>query len=136
MEAIITILQAASTITDKLDNGANSIFSDFTPQEENAPYIIVESEIDSTNATFSGENLDELSVHVHCVSSRKYNSSSPYGAQNIADAVRSTLVGASGTESGERYDITMLESEDTFKYSDPNIQRIAVEQIYQVMRPR
>lgn len=136
MKAIITILQADSTVTDKLDNGANSIFSDFVPQEEATPYIIVESDLEETNATFSGENLDELSVHVHCISSLKYNSSAPYGAQDIADAVRSSLVGASGTESGERYDVTMLESENTFKYSDPNIERIAVEQIYQVMRPR
>lgn len=135
MKAIITILQAASAVTDKLSS-ANKIFTDFVPQEEATPYIIVSSDLDDTNATFDGENLDELSVHIHCISSRKYNSSSPYGAQDIADAVRSTLVGASGTESGERYDVTMLESEDTFVYNDPNIQRIAVEQVYQVMRPR
>lgn len=136
MKAIISILQANSTITDKLSNGASSVFTDFAPQEDTAPYIIVDSEIADSNATYSGENLDVLSVHIHCISSRKYNSSAPYGAQDIADAVRSLIVGSSGTVSGEDYAVTMLESEDVFKYNDPNIPRIAVEQVYQVMRTR
>ena len=136
MKAIISLLQGESTVTDKLDNAGNSVFSSFIPQEENTPYVMVESEIVDSNSTYTGENLDELNVRVHCISSLEYQNSAPYGAQDIADAVRALLVGSSGSISGEDYHVTMLEDETVFKYPDPNVPRIAVEQVYQVMRRR
>ena len=135
MKSIINLLSTTSAVTDLLAD-ADSIFVNVSAQEQTIPFIVVDSEIEDTNASFTGENLDAMQVRVFCISDRTYTANGIAGAQDIADQVRSTLVGASGAYGTENYDVTMLENEETYVYKDPNITRFQVEQVYQVMRQR
>lgn len=136
MKSILNILENDVTLTALLTDGADGVFIDREPQEATPPYVVVMSDIDDSNVTFNGENLDMLSVRVFSLSEQKYTANSINGAQEVADAVRSALVGSKGTHGGENYHITSLESESTFVNSEINFPRYEVEQEYTVFRPR
>lgn len=136
MKSIINILENASGVTTLLTNGADSIFIDIEPQEEVAPYIVIMSEIVDPNSTFSGENLDEYLVTVYSVAAQKYTGNSVVGAWDISEQVRSALVGQTGSFGGENYNVTQHLNRSTFVNADTNVQRIEVEQEFQVFSRR
>lgn len=136
MKSVINILENASGVTALLNNGADSIFMQREPQKEAPPYIVIMSEIVDTNSTYSGENLDEWNVSVHVVSDRVYTSNSVNGCWDIAQQVRSAMVGSTGTYDGENYNVTQMVSESTFFEDDVNIPRVETEQEYQIFSTR
>ena len=136
MKSVINILNSTSAITDLLADGASGVFIEREPQEAGVPYITVMSEIIDTNDTFSGENLDEWLITVICVSDWLYTNGSNVGAWDIAQEVRSAMVGATGTYNSERYQVTRMESESVFTNDSPNIHRVEVEQEYQLFSRR
>ena len=91
MNVIETILRAASSVTDDLADGANSVRALRERQGEQIPYIVVTQDLVNPNDTTSGQSMDEWEVQVYIVSDRRTTDEAKKGAYSIGENVRAAL---------------------------------------------
>ena len=94
--SIAFILSNESDVTDLLADGANSVTTLFTEQQDNLPYIvIIEEDVEPTDDYSESSEKDEVTFTVYAYAAQEYDGASGKGSRDIIDQVRSTLEAAS-----------------------------------------
>ena len=131
MRSLVNILENDAAVTALLADGAGSVNVEYASQTDAVPYIVVELMEEEETNTMSNTIATEARARVFSVSNRLYTAAGTSGAFNIAQLVRTGLVGQAGTFNGETIKQVNLESTSHFIESP---ERIVVEQIFQVFK--
>lgn len=129
-KAIANILKAATSVTNNLSGGANSIMHLMEIQGASPPYIVIKSSIINPNTTQTGQKIDEWSVSLFVVAEYLYDQTGGIvGADTIANNARTELhdtTYSSDNVAGVSFD-DQLEPDI---FNENNVKRIQIEQTY------
>jgi hypothetical protein len=132
-QAIKAILDADATVTTGLANGASSIMHLQEVQGEEAPYIIIRSELVDPNDTQTGQVIDEWEVSLFIVSNYLYTEGAVVGVKEKGEHCRASLHDTKGTYAGDN-----VAGIEYMYQSPPQIfrkntqQKIQIEQTYRM----
>lgn len=137
-QAIKAILDATTSVTDDLANGANSIMHLMEAQGAATNYVILMSELLDPHDTMSGQNLDRWEVSIYIVSKWLYDEGAEVGARSIAENIRTALNGYKGMVGTELIKSIAFEKSNSqfFQPTDTRVltnNRVIVEQKYQLL---